>query len=173
MTKSGKCGRRTKWLLRRLPPLPPFEKGGPGGISVEVRRDFRGKPREFNVLAYDQRLKKAARRLRSEMTDAERHLWSKLRGKQILGVQFYRHRPIGCYIVDFFGPAAKLVIEVDGSQHFEPEQAHDDRVRTEFLREHGLRVLRFDNRQILLESDAVLNEIFEAVQSRLSRQNPP
>jgi len=107
------------------------------------------------------------------MTDAERHLWSRLRGKQILGVQFYRQKPIGSYIVDFFGPTAKLVIEVAGSQHFEPGQAHDDQIRTDYLNNCGLRVLRFDNRQVLLESDAVLNRIFDIVQERVSDKNPP
>ncbi len=107
------------------------------------------------------------------MTDTERHLWSRLRGKQILGVQFYRQKSIGSYIVDFFGPAAKLVIEVDGSQHFEPGQAHDDQVRTNYLHNCGLRVLRFDNRQVLLETDAVLGRIFDIVQRRLGEKNPP
>jgi very-short-patch-repair endonuclease len=107
------------------------------------------------------------------MTDAERHLWSRLRGKQVLGVQIYRQKPVGCYIVDFFGPAVRLVIEVDGSQHFEPEQARDDQVRTDFLESCGLRVLRFDNRQVLLETDAVLARIFDVVRQRLSEKNPP
>ena len=125
------------------------------------------------MLHYDQRLKQITRRLRREMTDAERHLWSRLRGKQVLGVQFYRQKPVGSYIVDFFGPAEKWVIEVDGSQHFDPVQAHGDRLRTDFLNSCGLRVLRFDNRQVLLETDAVMNEIFDTVEGRLSGQNPP
>jgi len=107
------------------------------------------------------------------MTDAERHLWSRLRGKQILGVQFYRQKPVGSYIVDFFGPVVRLVIEVDGSQHFEPEQARDDQFRTDFLNSCGLRVLRFDDRQVLLETDAVLTRIFDIVRQRLSEKNPP
>ena len=125
------------------------------------------------MLPYDQRLKQTARRLRRGMTDAERHLWSRLRGKQILGVQFYRQKPVGSYIVDFFGPVVRLVIEVDGSQHFEPEQARDDQFRTDFLNSCGLRVLRFDDRQVLLETDAVLTRIFDIVRQRLSEKNPP
>ena len=125
------------------------------------------------MLHYDRRLKDTARRLRREMTDAERHLWRGLRGKQVLDVQFYRQKTIGPYVVDFFGPAAKLVIEVDGSQHFEPGQAHDDQIRTDFLHNLGLQVLRFDDRQVLLETDAVLNQIFETVPERLNRKNPP
>ena len=125
------------------------------------------------MLRYDRRLKETARCLRRQMTDAEKHLWRGLRGKQVLEVQFYRQKAIGPYVVDFYGPAAKLVIEVDGSQHFEPEQAHDDRIRTDFLHSCGLQVLRFDDRQVLLETDAVLNRIFDTVQERLSEQNPP
>ena len=125
------------------------------------------------MLPYDRRLKQAARRLRREMTDAERHLWSSLRGKQILGVQFYRQKPIGSYVVDFFAPAAKLVIEVDGSQHFEPGPGHYDSVRTDYLKSSGLQVLRFDNRQVLLETEAVVERIFNIVQQELGDTNPP
>jgi very-short-patch-repair endonuclease len=125
------------------------------------------------LLPYDRRLKQAARRLRREMTDAEKYLWSRLRGKQILGVQFYRQKPIGSYVVDFFGPAAKLVIEVDGSQHFEQVPRHYDQVRTDYLKRSGLQVLRFDNRQVLLETEAVLERIFDVVRQQLGDKNPP
>jgi len=78
-------------------------------------------------------------------------------------VQFYRQKPIGNYIVDFFAPAVRLVVEVDGSHHFTPTEAEHDRQRSEFLGQHGLRVLRFDDRQVLLELDSVAEEIFRAV----------
>ena len=55
------------------------------------------------------------------MTDAELTLWAKLRRKQLHGVQFYRQKPLARFIVDFYGPAVKLVVEVDGSQHYRPE----------------------------------------------------
>jgi very-short-patch-repair endonuclease len=71
------------------------------------------------MLKYNPRLKAKARGLRSALTDAEQRLWNRLRRKQILGVQFYRQKPIGNYIVDFYAPAARLVIEVDGAQHAE------------------------------------------------------
>ncbi len=64
-------------------------------------------------------LKGRARKLRKNMTDSEIVLWSRLRRKQLLDIQFYRQRPIGSYIVDFYAPKIKLVIEVDGSRHFE------------------------------------------------------
>ena len=66
---------------------------------------------------YKPTLKPLARNLRGNMTDAEQRLWSKLRRKQILGVQFYRQKPLANYIVDFYCAAANLVIELDGSQH--------------------------------------------------------
>jgi len=80
------------------------------------------------------------------MTDSERILWSRLRGKQLSGIQFYRQKPIGNYIVDFFAPKTKVVVEVDGSQHLEEEQAEQDRQRDDYLASVGLKVLRFNSR---------------------------
>ena len=85
------------------------------------------------MLKYNQRLKQPARRLRAAMTDAEQRLWWRLRGKQLLGVQFYRQKPIGNYIVDFHAPAVALVVEVDGGHHFEALMARGDRMRTAYL----------------------------------------
>ena len=95
------------------------------------------------MLPYNRNLKQPARQLRSNMTDAERRLWARLRGKQILGVQFYRQKPLGNSIVDFYAPKAHLVIEVDGSQHFELPHRVADAQRTAALAGMGLRVLRF------------------------------
>ena len=115
------------------------------------------------MLKYNPELKENARALRSGMTDCEQRLWSRLRRKQVLGVQFYRQKPIGDYIVDFYAPRASLVVEVDGSQHLEPAQIDHDRRRTAFLESQGLRVLRFDNRQVLQELDGVMEAIYRAV----------
>ena len=71
------------------------------------------------MLRYAASLKGRARALRKSLTESETALWSRLRGKQLLNIQFYRQRPIGQYIVDFFAPRARLVVEVDGSQHME------------------------------------------------------
>jgi len=89
------------------------------------------------------------------MTDAERHLWAKIRMKQLKGYQFYRQKPIGDYIVDFFCPRAKLVIEVDGSHHLVGEKIEYDRIRDEYLSSLGLRVLTYIERVI----EKVLKEI--------------
>jgi very-short-patch-repair endonuclease len=124
------------------------------------------------MLRYNPRLKGRARSLRANLTDAEQRLWARLRRKQILGVQFYRQKPIGNYIVDFYAPAAQLVVEVDGSQHFDLAQAEHDRHRTAYLKELGLRVLRYTDRQVLLELDSVAEEIFRTVEEKIPL-NPP
>ena len=101
--------------------------------------------------------------LRREMTDAERLLWLRLRGKQLMGVQFYRQKPIGNYVVDFCAPRSKIVVEVDGSQHHEPAAMKADTERDEYLSGLGLNVLRFDNLQVLRETESVLDTISRAI----------
>ena len=115
------------------------------------------------MLQYKDSLRHKARLLRKRMTDSERVLWSRVRGKQLLGVQFYRQKPIGDYIVDFFAPKAKLVVEVDGLQHMQGDHATKDERRDAYLASLGLRVLRFDSRQVLRETDAVAEAIFQAI----------
>jgi len=121
---------------------------------------------------YKSSLKPFARNLRSNMTDAEQLLWSKLRRKQILGVQFYRQKPLVHYIVDFYCAAANLIIELDGSQHFEPDHQTSDAERDRVLESMGLMVLRFDNRQVMQELDAVMQVIFEAVEKKIPPDPP-
>lgn len=116
---------------------------------------------------YRKTLKETARSLRTSMTDAEQVLWHRIRRKQIQNVQFYRQKPLLSFIVDFYCPAAKLVVELDGSQHFETVHQAEDRTRDAALAGLGLQVLRFDNRQVMLEMDAVLTVIDEAVKGRI------
>ena len=106
------------------------------------------------------------------MTNSEKLLWSRLRGRQILDVQFYRQKPIGNYIVDFYAPQAKLVLEVDGSQHMDERHTRQDAQRDAYMEAQGLLVLRFDNLQVLRQIDAVMVAIFRTIQQRL-RANPP
>ena len=115
---------------------------------------------------YSLKLKQLSRSLRTNMTDAEQALWHQLRRKQIQGLQFYRQKPLLSYIVDFYCPAAKLVIELDGSQHFEADHLIKDQNRDAALANARLQVLRFNNRQVLLEMHAVLEVINEAVGNR-------
>ena len=116
---------------------------------------------------YNKNLKQTSRDLRNNMTEAEKLLWSKLRNKQILGVQFYRQKPILNFIVDFYCPSANLVIECDGSQHYTNEGLEADRVRDEALAQLGLRVLRFNNGQVLREIDGVVQVIFDEISLQL------
>ena len=131
----------------------------------------RGRGR-FAVLPYNTNLKQASQKLRREMTDAERRLWSRLRAKQILGVQFYRQKPVGNYIVDFYAPAANLVVEVDGSQHFKADNKKRDQMRTAVLERFGLTVLRFDNAQVMAQLDDVVAEVYRVVTTKIP-PNPP
>ncbi len=101
------------------------------------------------------------------MTDAEQCLWQKIRNKQIGGVQFYRQKTLLSFIVDFYSPKAKLVVELDGRQHFEPEHQDKDKERDAQLTLSGLKVLRFDDRQVLTETEAVLKVIYDEVVARL------
>ncbi|HJV65921.1 MAG TPA: DUF559 domain-containing protein [Geomonas sp.] len=119
---------------------------------------------------YDPSLKPVSRKLRKTMTDAERVLWSRLRRKQVLDIQFHSQKEIGPHIVDFYAPAVTLVVEIDGCQHLEPESLLLDAQRDEFLKRHGVLVLRFDNRQVLIETDAVMAEIFRVCEERLNHR---
>ncbi len=118
------------------------------------------------MLHYRQKLKLNARKLRDSATDAELLLWFRIRRKQICNIQFYRQKPIGNYIVDFYAPAAKLVIEIDGSQHVDEEHAKRDKERDSYLMALGFKVLRFDNLQVLQSINDVVEEIFRVVAAR-------
>ena len=87
-----------------------------------------------------------ARKLRSNLTDAEKLLWKHLRLRQLHGYKFRRQFPLGSYVVDFICLEARLVIEVDGGQHV--ERSVQDERRTEWLRQQGFTVLRFWNNQV-------------------------
>ena len=90
-----------------------------------------------------------------------------------MGLQFYRQKPINDYIVDFYSPKAKLIIEIDGSQHLEDKHAEKDRYRDERLRRLGLRVIRFNSRQVVEETEAVLEVIYKLVNEGNIQRNPP
>ena len=101
------------------------------------------------------------------MTDSERKLWSRIRRKQIFGLQFYRQRPIGNVIVDFYCPKAQLVLEVDGSQHMNKLAIARDKYRDSYLKQQGVKVLRFDNLQVLNQLDAVVESVYQSAASRI------
>jgi len=112
------------------------------------------------MLSYNKSLKQLSRNLRRNMTDAEILLWSKIRSKQLKGFQFYRQKIIGNYIADFYCPKSKLVIEVDGGQHYSSEGKEKDRMRDDYMTGAGLTVVRFSDREVLKNLDSVLEEIW-------------
>ncbi len=118
------------------------------------------------MLFYNQKLKQHSRELRKDMTDAERHLWSKLRMQQLKGCHFYRQRIIGNFIADFFCPKARLVIEIDGSQHYSDEMTEEDRKRDEYMRNHGLKVMRFSDADVLKNTVGVIESILENMRDK-------
>jgi very-short-patch-repair endonuclease len=101
-----------------------------------------------------------ARRLRTDMTDCERHLWRDLRSRRFEGHKFRRQVPVGPFIADFACVQSRLIIELDGGQHSGNER---DQSRDAFLEREGWRVLRFWNNEVLQNREGVLNVIAEAL----------
>ena len=102
----------------------------------------------------------AARCLRRNMTPAEQKLWDALKGRQLDGLKFRPQHPVGPFILDFWCPARKLVVELDGGSH-EGREAEDE-ARTQRLQDYGYRVIRFRNEEVLTDLPSVLERIREA-----------
>ena len=111
-----------------------------------------------------------ARALRLNATECERKLWAILRKKQFAGLRFRRQQPLGPYIADFYCSTAKLIVELDGSQHGLDENVAYDEARTAWLKRRGYRVLRFSNEVFLKYRDVVIDSI--AFHCR-DRRTPP
>ena len=101
--------------------------------------------------------------MRNTASDAERLLWSSLKGSQLLGYKFRRQQGIGQYVVDFYCPAKKLVIEIDGATHWTEEAIKKDRERQNTIEALGIRVLRFTNEDVYTNKDGVLDAILAAL----------
>ncbi|MGF7006095.1 endonuclease domain-containing protein [Aminobacter sp. BE322] len=106
-----------------------------------------------------QRQRKNAKAMRHVMTEAELKLWNDLRAHRLMGLGFRRQVPIGPYIVDFACSSHRLIVEVDGSQHAQAEQAERDAVRTGYLQASGWTILRFWNDDVLRDIDNVCSHI--------------
>ena len=102
--------------------------------------------------------KENRRKLKNEMTEAEILLWKYIRNDS-LGVRFRRQYGISNYITDFYSPSIKLVIELDGSQHFTPEGLEYDKIRENFMKSLGIKTLRFNNNDVLTNIEGVLEDI--------------
>jgi very-short-patch-repair endonuclease len=109
-----------------------------------------------------------ARALRRDMTDAERRLWQSLRGGQLEGFKFRRQHPLPPYVADFCCQAARLIVEVDGSQHGESSDA----ARTRYLQMQGWRIVRFWSNDVLLATESVIEAIREVLVTPYPHPNP-
>ena len=114
-----------------------------------------------------QQQRKNAQTLRKNMTKEERHLWYDF--LKTYPVQFRRQYAIGCYVTDFYCYQAKLVVELDGSQHYMPQGQEHDQKRTAFLENQGLMVLRFSNLDVLKRFAGVCEQIDLTVKSRIGK----
>jgi very-short-patch-repair endonuclease len=137
-------------------PLPLAGEGWGGGLSaVEIFMADQKQP-EWKV---SPKLRANARALRRNSTDAERILWSELRGHRLGGAGFRRQVPIGNDIADFICYDAKLVIELDGGQHFSAQGERADAKRSAAIEAKGFKVLRFSNRDVMTNRAGILETI--------------
>jgi very-short-patch-repair endonuclease len=113
----------------------------------------------MNEIFYPHTHTELRRKLRNNATIAERVLWKHLQNRRLLGFKFRRQAGIGRYIADFYCPAAKLIVEVDGEIHDQPGVKDYDLLRKHFLEDVGLHILRFSNQEVLSQTDWVVSSI--------------
>jgi very-short-patch-repair endonuclease len=99
------------------------------------------------------------RELRQNLTPAEATMWSLMKGKKLGGRKFRRQHSIGNFIVDFYCPSEKLAIELDGDGHFTSAGWEQDQRKEKYLNESGIKVIRFENDEVFLATEAVVEEI--------------
>ena len=115
-----------------------------------------GRNKNINNLPY---LKSIRKELRNNLTPAEAALWKMLKNRQLDGRKFRRQHSIGKYILDFYCPSEKLAIELDGEVHFQISWQEYDFERDLFLKEFGVKVLRFENKMVFEKTNAVLEAL--------------
>ncbi len=108
---------------------------------------------------YPTKIKMIARKLRNDATPTEVKFWARIRRKQLKGLQFYRQKPLGKYVVDFCCPTKKLIIEIDGGQHYSEEGKNQNQKRDEDLKNLGFKTLRFSSTDITKNIDAVMEKL--------------
>ena len=116
--------------------------------------------------------KEKRRLLRSGMPPAEEIVWSKLRRKQVFGYRCRRQYSVGPYVVDFYCPALKLAVEIDGDSHFIGDAETNGRQRQTYIESFGITFLRFTNHQVYDELDAVLDTIAQVAQKSPASEGP-
>src|SRR5690606_33966567 len=111
------------------------------------------------IIPYNPKLKQLARNLRNNSTQSEIRLWECLKGKQMLGYDFHRQKPLLSFIADFYCYELELVIELDGYSHQFDEVIQNDKKKQMELEELGLKIIRFDDSEVMNEIDNVLAAI--------------
>ena len=113
----------------------------------------------MSFLRNDPSLKDRRRELRRDQTDAEQAFWARVRNSQFYGMRFFRQYSVGPYILDFYCPAIKLAVELDGGQHALDENLEYDAARSAYLNAHGIEVARFWNNEVLRDIESVLERL--------------
>jgi very-short-patch-repair endonuclease len=144
-------------------PLPLAGEGWGGGVSASEVSMSDEKSTTWKVSS---KIRSIARALRKNSTDAERLLWAALRDHRLNGASFRRQVPIKNFIADFVCHAAKLVIELDGGQHFSDQAEQADAARSAVIEAQGFKVLRFSNLDVMTNRDGVLETIASAIAER-------
>ena len=117
----------------------------------------------------DEKVKR--RILRNNMPNAETGIWSKLKGRQLLGYKFRRQYSVDRYVVDFYCPEMKLAVEIDGDGHFQNGAKNNDRRRQAFIESFGIQFLRFTNEDVFKNLDGVIEIVRRTVLEMNSRGN--
>ena len=135
-----------------------------GTTPMKPRQSIRGTTPEVRA---------AAKALRWDMTPAERVLWDALKERQLSGLKFRNQHPVGPFVLDFYCPERRLVLEVDGPIHDDPDQFTHDAHRTAHLEAYGLTVLRLRNEDILTNLPSALARILATASSLSNPDSPP
>ena len=144
-------------------PTPPSPPDNRGVVPTLPSPSGRGAGGEGKRPPIPSEILERARRLRSNLTDAEQLLWGVLRDRRFAGMKFRRQHPVGRYILDFYCHQKRLAVELDGGQHnYQDARSYDDR-RSRFLREQGIRVVRYWNHDVLTETDSMLESLWQEV----------
>ena len=107
------------------------------------------------------------------MTDAKNLLWYQIRRNQLLDAHLYRQKPIGKYIVNFYAPLARLVTEVDGSRHLDQGHVKYNQLLSTYFEDVSLKVLRFNNLQVLKELESIMQVTYNCAAERLAEGEFP
>ena len=154
---------------------PPDPRGGdtrPEHTRVPPSPSGRGAGGEGGKPPIPPDMLQHAHSLRSKQTDAEQLLWGLVRDRRFAGKKFHRQHSIGRYILDFYCHECRLAVELDGGQHNDEETRSRDDRRSRFLREQGVRVVRFWNHDVLLQTDSVLESLWDEVHGDVGYSDP-